>query len=322
MPISDIDSYVLTGKEFKRHWTEVNALHIDAAGTELSLPDEYSVENLERDVLSLQTSISVVSGLEKAVGMAINDRNSLKKNLRDRVKEFRQAVGLLLKKTGYEAALPATPAETSSEQKYLKAFDDMASLWARIDLETGAKSFSPPLVLRNDFALSAFKEDVATLRQLYKVVNVADSNLKYGRKCRDILLEPMRERFVEYRKAVNVTFGDSHPLFKSLPRVYPKSEMTGAPVVLTGSFINPPGEVHLTWTECSHPNVDHYSIRYSPGETYNPEIALQTGKLPVGVSSHKTDAGVHAPGDVASFKLFVVLTTNHEIESNAITISK
>lgn len=111
----------------------------------------------------------------------------------------------------------------------LKAFDDMSSLWARVDAETGEPNFTPPLVLRNNVTLANFDADLATMRTRYKAVSDAEADLKLARKQRDVLLEPLRDRLVLYRKAVEVAYGETHPFFNSLPRVYPLPGSTPDP---------------------------------------------------------------------------------------------
>ena len=60
----------------------------------------------------------------------------------------------------------------------------------------------------------------------------------------------------------------------------------------------------------------------SPGASYNAATATVIGNTPPGTTVLATTAGLSAPGDVASFRVFVRLTTGNEAGSNTFTITR
>ena len=142
MPISDLGSHVTVGEEVKSHWGAVNASRIAASGTALVLADGYSLANLTTDVASVEAAVSGQEDLDNGVTITAGNRDALRMPLRERVIQFREAVTYRLKGTGYALSLPDTPNEGSSEQKILKALDDVESLWLRINADATVPNFT------------------------------------------------------------------------------------------------------------------------------------------------------------------------------------
>lgn len=322
MPITDIGSYVTTGQEFEAHWTDVDADRIANALAALLLPDGYDLADLTAEIAALQASIIGVENLDNGLAVALANRDTLRESMRDRIIEFRQAVEYRLKGSGYVRALPDTPAPQSSEQKILRASDDVASVWTRINADATVPNFTPPLLLRAAYPLATFVTDLAALRAAYKAVTVAENDLRIDRVHRDQLLTPLRDRMVSYRQAIEVEYGAEHAFFISLPAVYGAPGSTPDPVTLSGNWVSPPGSAVLSWAESTGPNLDHYLVRFSPGATYDSGNASIIANLPPGSTTHETLDGLANPGDTASFKVFVVLTTANEAGSNTVTITR
>lgn len=322
MPITDIASYVTTGNEFEGHWTDVNADRLANALPELTLIDGYGLSNLTADIAAIQAAITHVTDLDNALDVALGDRDNQKAGLRSRVIEFREAVNYRLKGTGYVRALPDTPQPTSSEQHTLGALDDMASVWTRINAETGVPNFTPPLLLRGGYDLATFQSEGASLRDAYKAVSDAENDLRIARGERDLLLDPFRDRLVSYRQGIEVEYGPDHPFTTSLPDVYPHPGSTPDPVPLSGQWDAASMSASFHWNESSEPTLDHYELRMSPGASYEASSATVIGNFPPGTSTTETVAGLSAPGDVASFKIFVILSTGNEAGSNTVTITR
>jgi hypothetical protein len=322
MPIIDLGSYVTTGEELKSHWTDVNADRVAAGGTALVLADGFSLANLTTAVAAVATAITSGEDLENAISLATANRDNRKVTLRDRVMEFREAVEYRLKGSGYVAALPDTPQPTASEQKFLKAVDDMASLWVRVNADATVPNFTPPLILRGAFTLAMFQTEVAALRVNYKAVTDAENDARIARGQRDVLLEPLRDRFVLYRQAILVEYGPTHPFTTTLPDVYPGPGSTPAAVTLSGIWNAATGQADFNWTASTNPSLDEYEMRMSAGATYDAATATVIGNIPAGTTTFQTTSGLAASGDVASFKLFVKLTTGNQAGSNTVTITR
>ena len=322
MPISDLGSHVTVGEEVKSHWGAVNASRIAASGTALVLADGYSLANLTTDVASVEAAVSGQEDLDNGVTITAGNRDALRMPLRERVIQFREAVTYRLKGTGYALSLPDTPNEGSSEQKILKALDDVESLWLRINADATVPNFTPPLLLRGSYSIAAFQADVTALRAVYRQLIDAESAARLGRNQRDILLPPLRGRYVEYRQAIVIEYGADHPFAKSLPEVTPPPGSTPAGVTLTGAWVPANEQAEFSWPASTNPNLDHYVVRMSVGSSYDAATATVVGNIPSGTTTFATTASLDTPGDVASFKVFVVLTTGNEAGSNTVTITR
>ena len=322
MPIIDLGSHITVGEEIKSHWGTVNADRIAAALTALVLADGYSLANLTTDVTTADDAISGQEDLDNGVTITAGNRDNRRGPLRDRVIEFREAVPYRLKGTGYALSLPDTPSESASEQKILKALDDVESLWLRINADATVPNFTPPLLLRGSYSIAAFQADVTALRAVYRQLIDAESAARLGRNQRDILLPPLRGRYVEYRQAIVIEYGADHPFATSLPEVTPPAGSTPAGVPLTGAWVPANEQAEFSWPASTNANLDHYELRMSAGSSYDGAAATVVGNLPSGTTTFATTANLENPGDVASFKVFVVLTTGNEAGSNTVTITR
>lgn len=288
----------------------------------LSLPDGFSLAGFSADLAAVQASITGIEDLDNALGLAANQRNASRKTVRDAIINFGETVDFKLKGSGYPDNAPKTPQESASEQKLLKAADDVESLWTRIDADSSVPNFTPPLVLRGGITLASFSADLATLRDRFKAVTNAENDLKLARTQRDMLLAPFRDRMIEYRQAIQVEYGNAHAFTTTLPDINPSPGSTPDAVTLSGSWEDPPGEAVLTWTGSTNSNLQHYEIRVSPGPTYDSGNASVAGQVLAGTEEFRTTQELTSSGDVASFKVFVVLTTGNQAGSGTVTITR
>lgn len=301
MPITDLGSYVTTGQEIESHWTDVNTNRAANSLTPLALTDGYAVGDLTVDISVVASANTDIEDLDNAFDIAAVARDSSKESLRDRMIEFRKAVAYRLPDSGYERALPKTFRPQGSEQKTLKALDDMASVWTRIDADTGSPNFTPPLLLRASYNVATFTADVATLRTNYKAVTDAENDLRIARRQRDVLLDPFRDRLVQYREAIRVEYGDEHPFFLSLPDVYPPSG-GGGPTLTTFPFDwlqSEPGTV-LIWFQMPAGLIDVLTLFAREGAE---ALSFQVDGVPPGQTVQATWTNVTIAGEVDEVKL-------------------
>jgi hypothetical protein len=322
MPLSDIGSYVVVGQEFEAHWTDVDADRVANTLPVLSLPDGFSLAVFSADLAAVQASITGIEDLDNALGLAANGRNTSRKSVRDAIINFGETVDFKLKGSGYPGNSPKTPQEGASEQKLLKAADDVESLWTRIDADSSVPNFTPPLVLRGGITLASFAADLVTLRDRFKAVTNAESDLKLARTQRDMLLAPFRDRMIEYRQAMQVEYGVGHAFTTTLPDVTASPGSTPDAVTLSGAW-EPVGlEALLTWSASSNSNLQHYEVRVSPGATYDSGNSSVAGQVLAGTEEFRTTQELANPGDVASFKVFVVLSTGNQAGSETVVITR
>ncbi len=318
MPLTSIGSYIAVMDEVIAHWTDVNA---ELAPATLTLQGGYTLALFTADRNTLEQAIIDVEDLENARQTGASARDTLKAAIRTQLGQFRAALRALLPDSKYPRAAPVVPQLASIESKFLAPFDDMESLWTRINADAGLPGFTPPLVI-GPLTLAAFSTSLAAMRAAFTAVTVAENDLDIGRKGRDVLLAPARERMVQYRAGVEATLGPAHPLTLSLPDLFPAPGSTPAAVTLSGAWNGATQLADLSWTASSDPDLAEYEIRFSPGPTYDALTASVIGNQPPGTLTFSTDAGLAASSDMASYKVFVRLTTSNEAGSNTVTITR
>lgn len=320
MPISDIGSYVSVMDEFLAHWEDVNTELGGAPATDLKLQGNYTRALFLADRDAIDAAITGLVGLENTREIGGQNRDTAKQALVGRMNQFRAILRALLPGTSYAGAAPLVPPFSSAESKFLNPFDDMANLWSKINTDT-IPGFTGPLLI-GAYTLALFQTDLAAMRAGFSAVTVAENDERIAREQRDALLPLARERMVQYRSMVEGILGPTDPLTLSLPSLTPAPGSTPSAVTLTGSWNVGLGQAVFNWTASTAATLAGYELRMSPGSTYDAASATVIGNIPPGTTTFSTFEGLTAPGDVASFKLFVQLTTGNEAGSNTVTITR
>lgn len=321
MPLTDIGSYVPVMDEFAAHWAEVNMDLGGGPATDLKLQGGYTRANFVAERGALSAAITELEDLENGRQIAAANRDTQKAALRQKLGQFRAMLRAVIPNSKYAAAAQVMPDYGTSESKFLAPFDDMHSLWTRINADATLPGFTPPMLI-GTYALATFAMELAALRIAYGEVTIAESDLTVGREGRNALLPPARERMLQYRSAVEATFGVDHPLTLSLPDLSPAPGSTSDPVTLSGAWNAGLGEAVFNWTPSTAATLEEYILRWSPGSTYDSATSSLVGVTFPGTTTLSTALGLPAPGAVASFKVFVKLSTGNEAGSNTVTIAR
>ena len=319
MPVSSIGSYITVGNQFVNHWTSVNAT---LGANPLTLPVGYAVANLTTDLTALQTAITAVTGAINSQTTAAGNRDLAKKALSPRIQQFRKGVMLYLSQTGFANSIPVTPTLTDAESRFLAPFDDMANLWATINGASGIAGFTPPLLLVGGYAVATLNTDITALRTLYRTFNNTDNQVSLIRQNRDVLLPPLKARFLQYRTAIIARFGASSAFALSLPTVTPKPGSTPPPVSLSGVW-QAAGQASLVFALSSDPRVVNYDVRACFGSRYvgKDEQTVESSIDPDG-GHYFTTYGLAVAGASVWFKVYVVTNEGNEAGSNAVKITR
>jgi len=322
MPLSDFGSYVSVMDEVALHWENVDAELGGTPETALKLEGGFDRADLIAAKDVLDAFLIGFEDMENAREIGAGERDNLKGTLRQKLGQFRGMLRAVLPKSKYAAAAPLLPNFGADESKFLAPFDDAASLWLRINADTTMAGFTPPLVIAG-ITQALFAADITATRASYHAIRVAENNLNVARKERQTLLDAARERMVQYRSAVEGLFGPDHPLTQSLPALSSSPGSTPDAVTADGHWEPMPGHAVITWNASTNPNLDHYEVRMSPGKTYSMGDAVVIANVPSGQGTViQTLEGLASPGSVATFKVYVILTTANESGSNAVTITR
>lgn len=306
-------------QQFIQHWTSVNAALAPGA---LLLRGGYTLANFTADRTALQTAITNVEDRNNARQIAANNRDIRKTNLVPRLAQFRASVRYQLIGSAYVPALPRVPDFNRAEGVFLKPFDDMATLWTRINADTTVPGFTPPLLLLGGYTKANFDTDLAALRTAYIAVSTTDEDAKLQRKRRDVLLPAARVRLVQYREAVLARFGPTDPFTLSLPKIAPDPGSTPEPVNLSGIWDATINQARLQWNESDNPNLVKYQVRQSSGPKYKTENESVVADTAIGETTFLTTAGLGFPGTSNNFKVYVIVDDDNEAGSNAVRITR
>lgn len=320
MPISSLASYLSTMQDFITHWTAVNTELGGGGGSSLILTGTYTVTSLTTDRTALETKIIAVEGALNTLQNAANNRDNLKGPMKERVRQFRAAVASFLKGSQYVRAVPKLPAFTASPGDFMRALDDMSSLWTQINANPPA-GFTGPLKLQGNYLVAAFNTDVAAMRAAFAAWDAASQSLNISRGQRDMVLPPIPPRLSQYRQAVLATFPVGHALVLSLPAVRPAPGSTPVAVQLSGLWSDTLDKAHLEWTASANPDLDHYSVRACDPPKYRAQDEAVVDDVAAGTTELDTDAGLLAAGSAKIFKVYVVTTEDNERGSNSVKVT-
>lgn len=318
MALTGPSSYVPTIGLFLSHWNDVDAEL--GAGGPFVLPDGTTHAQLTTYRDDLQTFASNIQS-------RLNDREIARGQIElqravmiGRVGDFNRRVRAYLASSPYTRALPDVPGSSSGEARMLTPLDDMATLWEKINAAT-IPGFTPPLLLLDDIDHATFTTDLATLKTAYHTWGDADQSLKVEREKRNDLQDVARPALRDYRATVQATFPPDHALVDSLPAMSP-SPGSSTPGAVTASALWDPAtmEAVISWTNSTDPDLSEYSIRMTPGPTYDEDLETIIGSAIPGTLEFRTTQGLANPGDTATFRVYVVLTTGTEAGSNTPTV--
>jgi len=321
MPLTDIGSYGPVMDEFSAHWTDTNVILGGTAATDLKLEGGVTLAIFITSRNEIGTKLTEEIVIDNARQIAATVRDDLKAALKDRLTQFRGLIRGLLSKSKYAAAVPLLPDISAAESKFLAAFDDAADVWGRIDADATIPGFTPPLTILA-YGRTGFVADIAAMRVAFLALTTAENDLEINQEERNSLLPIARERMLQYRAMVAALLGPTHPQTLSLPELYPAAGSTPDPVQLTGAWNGAAVAAIFNWPASTNPNLAEYEIRMSIGSTYNAATAVVVGSITDGSTTFQTIAGLANSGDVATFKVFVKLTTGNEAGSNPITITR
>ena len=287
----------------------------------MQTPLGYTLANFTTDRTAIDAAITDVEAKDNARQIASSDRDIKKALAREKIAQYRATVTGVLSGTPYVKTLPKLPQFGANQGVFLKAMDDMANGWSRINTDT-IPGFTGPLLLAGGYALATFNTDLTAMRAAFVASTNAEDNSRQQRSVRNALLAPAKARMVQYRQAVKGILPSSSALLATIPAVSPPPGSTPDPVNASGVWNGTSLEADLSWTASTNPNLAHYSVRTAPGPTYHAADESVVAEVPAGTTAYSTNEGLVAPGATALFRIYVVLTTANEKGSNTVSVTR
>lgn len=305
-------------QEFINHWTAVNATLGD---TPLILRGGYTVANLTTDRIAILNAINVIISADIAAQTASGNLSALRLAIRPRIIQFRKWVSGYLPGTGYANAMPATPALSSVESRFIDPFQDMQTLWTTINADATLTGVPLPLILTGDYLAATFTTDLTNLRAAFVTAKNASEAAQLARRNRDVLLRPAELRLKQYREVIQGRFAGT-AFEQSLPALSPPPGATPDPVEATGEWVGAQNQAVFQWAASPNPNLAHYSLRYCVGTQYRVSNETVAADIPKTQTTFATVTGLPVADTKAIYRVYVVLTTDNERGSNDVPITR
>ncbi|MEO8165723.1 MAG: hypothetical protein ABI619_10045 [Betaproteobacteria bacterium] len=126
-----------------------------------------------------------------------------------------------------------------------------------------------------------------------------------------------------YRQVLPSHFEAGHALIDSLPRLTPTPGSTPDAVTANGSWDEAQMQARITYSQSTSPDFAKYELRFTPGPEYSgdDDIVIASNS-DINSLEFMTAEGLGTPGITASYKVFVITTTDNEKGSNAISITR
>ena len=309
---------------FDDHWTLVNAT---IAPVVVQLTGGYTLASFKADELAVNAAIDAVGPLAQVSVDMSAQREILKTNLRERVKQYRGVVSGTLAGSVFADRTPLTPNVTDGYDLYFKSLHAVEEDWTQINAldENSAQThravgFVGPLLLQGGFNLANFSSDVAALALLWPQVESKVRQATQARDNRDALLTPIRERMKQYRDVLPGLLPKNSPLLKSLPRLSPPSGQTPPPANATGVWDATIQMARFEIPVATSPKVAYRSLRVTPGPKYQSGDEVTIARIENNETGAQTSVALENPGAVASYKVVSVGPDGNESSGKAMVI--
>jgi len=313
--------YLQKTDEFLAHWPLVNT----SLASALILTGNYAVADLTSNRASLLTQINAEVAAENALQAAIQDRDLKRAAIRERIRQFNQAVRGFFPNSTYSKQLPAIPRVNDPGGVYQKLMQEMNDIWTQINAISPVPLGAPiPLVLTGTYNKLAFVADMNALLAAFTTIETNQTLAETARLTRDGIWAPMYERMKQYRLAVQGRFAAGSPLLLSLPTITPPAGHTPAPVNLSALWDAGLSKAVITFTASVDPGLATYELRACFGSSYKTDQEQVLDSLAAGSSPLQfvTDEGLVASGSKVFYKVYVVLGTGNEKGSRSVSVTR
>ena len=197
--------------------------------------------------------------------------------------------------------------------------DAANSVWLLINADTTV----PDITLLGAYTQVMFSADIASLKLAYTSYNTAKTVSDVVREERNDLQDEIYEILRKYRRNLPTAFAEGHAIVDSLPRLTPEAGSTPDGVTATAVWDAAQQLGKITFTASSDPNLASYQLRFCAGPNYSTEDETVVASLgPTDPREFLINAGLTEPGNMATFKVYVITATGNEKGSNSTTITR
>jgi len=318
MAIVGPSSFVSTTENFLTHWGAADAAL--GVGNEVVLQGGVTRASLQSLLDALVAKRLDLAGKLNLEETARGDVETKKTDALLRINQFNEAVRADFGGTKWERALPNVPSISDGAGIYTAALDDVQTLWLQLNAAIGAAG---PLKLLGGYTQANFAADSTALKAAFTTWRSAGIIAGLALQERNDIQDQIQPILVNYRKKLPTQFPKNHALVDSLPIVTPPPGST--PDAVTATFTWDPVllKVKITWSAPLGANISQIEIRYCAGPVYDTNVENVIGNItPTAPREFFSDIGLAAPGDVTSFKVYVITDTGNEKGSNTLVVTR
>ena len=318
MPISGAKDYLSTLDAFAAHWTLVNT---NVAPTPFALQGSYVAATLAADRAALNVQLAAVEAAANNAQAASADRDIKRAAIGERMRQFNQTVRGLLPGSIYVSMLPRIPSIAAAPGLWMRAMDEMAHAWNRINTDAPPPpGITLPLVLNGNYGRSNFVTEQTALATAFTQVANTRTNAEAARVLRDQIFQPVRARLIQYRAAVQGRFPVGNALIASIPALTPARGSTPAAVAVGGMWDATVSKARITYAASVAATLESYQLRACFGTTYRTDEETVIATNPLNTLVFLTDEGLVASGSSVIFRVYVTTTTGNEKGSRNVKI--
>lgn len=318
--ITGPSSFLPTTLQFSTHWTAANTTL--GSGGPVLLEDGTDVAQFEAEREVLLTLRGDVEDADLEAEEARVDLAEAKALALAQLNLFNLAVRGRMGSSKYARLLADVPGIGDGREIFTKPMNKAVKLWTKINA-TPPVGFSPPLVLADDTTLTVFSATVGALPGIYDTVTTTGEDFSLALDLRNDQQDVLYAMMKAYRVAVPARFLAGSATLDSLPALSDDSTRTPDPVELSGGWDAALTAARLTATESSDPDVKEYELRWCAGANYSQATEHVAGSIPAGTPPvFVTTKGLPASGSVASFRVYVRLTSGGEAGSETLVVTR
>lgn len=317
MAITGPASYLSTTDEFLIHWLLANSTL--GAGNELLLPGGGTQAALQalRDALGIK--VDLLQTRLTAMEVARGEIEILKVALHLRLNQLIEKVRAQHEGSKWERSLPLVPGITDGPGNFTPPLDVAGSVWLLIN----ADATVPDITLLGAYTQATFATDIAALKTAFTAYIIAKTMADVVREERNDLQDEVYEVLRKYRRNLPTAFAKGHAIVDSLPRLTPEPGSTPDGVIATAVWDAVLQASKITWPASVDANLSAYSIRFCAGPNYSTDNETVLGSVdPAAAREFVTSTGLSDPGNVVSFKVYVITATGNEKGSNTVTVTR
>lgn len=334
MPISSNATYIPTCDEFLAHWVLTNVEL--GVPTPLLLKGGLTLAGLQALRATLVTNQADVQMQRNEVQISRNAMGILREALMDVLAKFNGVVDTYYGGTIFEGTRPKMPAAGANLLEFSNAMQDARSLWVRLEASgTMPPGLPPPLTLNVPVPailgqpgaatvnLTLFTTLIGLLQTAHANIKTAEQALMLTRKSRDKTQATIYETLKNYRTAAPVRLSTTSTLLETMPKLTAEGTRTPDAVNASGVFV-PPNKAKIVFDASTDPDLDHMELHAVAGDEWSAEDAEVVATLPAGADPREfvTTFGLNQPGAVATFAVYVVLSTGNHAGSAPMTIHR